>query len=263
MKIQPVTLNQLKEKYIHPSIYFFRAIELRTLFEVGDENEFRNPALDLGCGDGFISSILFDEIFYVGLDNGEGKDVEIAIQKNRYKKVILESAENISLAKDSLEFLFSNSVLEHIPPIEAVLSEAGRILKKGGKFLFTVPSSRFGEYLYLSNALNLLGLNFLAKKYAAKRNELLNHYHCYGHEEWIRRLKCHGIKVISYRYYLSKKALMLWDKMALQCFLGRAIGRNVEKSVGEKYKSQIENLVSNDTVKGDLGACVLILGKKI
>ena len=263
MKIQAVTLNQIKQRYTHPSIYFFRAVELRVLYEVCKDFLFHNPALDLGCGDGFIASALFDERFDFGLDNGEARDVEVAIHAKRYGKVLIESAEKISLPDANLEFMFSNCVLEHIPPIDPVLSEVSRVLKKEGKFLFTVPSPNYGDYLYLTNILKSVGMRFLSQTYANKRNELLNHYHCYDHEAWGVRLERYGMKIVSYRYYLSKQALMLWDKMALQCFSGRSIGCNFEKIVGQRYASLIERLVSSDSVSDDKGACVLIYAEKM
>ncbi len=263
MHVKSVTLEQLKKRYSHPSIYFFRAIELNAIREACPDIEFKNPALDLGCGDGFIASTLFDERFDFGLDNGEAKDVETAIHAKRYGNVLIESAEKISLPDENLEFTFSNCVLEHIPPIDPVFSEVGRVLKKGGKFLFTVPSPNYGDYLYLTNILKSVGMRFLSQSYANKRNQLLNHYHCYDHEEWRVRLKRYGMKMILYRYYLSKKALMLWDKMALQCFLGRSINGNFENFVGRRYARLIECLVSNDRVSDDQGACVLIYAEKM
>lgn len=263
MKVKTVTLEQLKQRYSHPSIYFFRAIEINAIREVCPDIELKNPALDLGCGDGFIASALFDEPFDFGLDNGEAKDVKTAIDTKRYGNVLIESAEKISLPDENLEFLFSNCVLEHIPPIDPVLSEISRVLKKGGKFIFTVPSPNYGDYLYLTNILKSVGLGFLSQYYATKRNKLLNHFHCYDHEEWKIRLKRYGIKIILHRYYLSKKALMLWDKMALQCFLGRSIGGNSEKFVSRRYAKIIEELVSNDRVSNSNGACVLIYAEKM
>ena len=262
MKVRQVALNTLKAYYAHPCVFFFRTLELQAIYNVCHDLEFNNPTLDVGCGDGFITSVLFDERFTFGIDNGEAHHVKQAIEAGRYDHVLLESAEKMSLPASSVEFVFSNSVLEHIPDLEAVLSEVSRILQPGGKFLFTVPSQHFGEYLYLTNLFARMGLGMLGKSYAVKRNRLLNHYHCYPHGEWSQRLVNYGIRLIAHRYYISRAALMLWDQMALAIFLGRAVGVNLQHKIGQKYAAKIEVAVMQDMVHDEQGACVLILGEK-
>ena len=80
MKVKNTTFNQLSKIFSHPSSALFRAIELKAIYEQVGRNVFHQPSLDLGCGDGAITKLLFDQQFTYGVDNGEADDVTIAIK---------------------------------------------------------------------------------------------------------------------------------------------------------------------------------------
>ena len=263
MKSQKTTFKQLTDLYTHPSAALFRAIELRTIYENSLEFNFVAPSLDLGCGDGKIAELVFDEPFTYGVDNGEAKDVEEAVKNGRYEKVFLESAENMSLQDSSLNFVFSNCVIEHIPNNAAVLSEVGRILKDGGYFMFTVPSHNFPNYLYLTNKFASYGLSFFSRLYKYRRNKMLNQFHCYDVDDWASRLKPYNLKVVKHKYYISKPALMMWDKLALNIFFRKFFISTAEKDSLRENFSQLETVASRDNVVDSNGAGLFILCKKI
>ena len=261
MKMRLVTLNDFKG-HSHPASKLFRAIELKTVYEECKKMDFMEPSVDIGCGDGYMSSILFDKKFTYGVDNGEAKDVQIAIKKKLYKKVLIEGAEKMSLKNSSVNFVFSNSVIEHIPDNGAVLSETSRILKKNGVFVFTSPSYLFSQYLYISNILNRIGLAFIGNWYAYKRNKMLNHYHTYSHLEWTRRLARYGLKVIKYKYYISKNCLIFWDKLALEVRIKNLFDKKAEQNVYKKCQKQIQDFYKNDIVVNNKGASLFIFAVK-
>ena len=262
MKTKKTELGQFIKLSSHPSTILFRSVELNTIYQNTRDIDFVHPTLDLGCGNGGIVKALFDESFTYGVDNGEAKDVDEAIKNKVYGKVFIESAEKMSLSNDSVGFVFSNCVIEHIPNNEAVLSEVSRILKKRGIFIFTVPSHNFTDYLYLTNKFSTFGLGFLSNFYKHKRNQMLNHFHCYSLSDWEHRLSKHGFKIIKYQYYLSRKALMLWDKMALEVFVRKVIDKNAEKKVFDKYLESMQSFYDNDTIEDDQGGGLFIACEK-
>lgn len=262
MKTKLVTVESFV-KHPHPASKLFRSIELKKVYEMTKNIEFRHPSIDIGCGDGYLSSLLFDEPFTYGIDNGEANDVDIAIKEKRYDHVLVESAEKMSLKNNSLNFAFSNSVLEHIPNIEAVLSEVSRTLTPGGDFVFTSPSDKFGDYLYVTHLFNKMKLGFLANWYSKKRNKLLNHYHVYSHTKWEKLLQSHGFKVVKYAYYIDNKTLQIWDKIVIEVLLKRRFVKNAEDEVFQKYHSLITQLYTKDNVSGAQGASLFIHSKKI
>lgn len=259
MKVKKTSIAQLKKLYKHPSAYLFRSIELKTIYQKTKGVQFKQPSLDLGSGDGKIAKILFDGQFTYGVDNGEANDYQESIKNKIYKKVLLESAEEMSLPDNSVNFVFSNSVIEHIPNNEAVLSEVSRILKKGGAFVFTSPSPFFRQYLWGSHLLKKVGFHTIGQQYSKARNDNLNHYHLYSHKEWTAKLKHHRLAVIDYGYYIPRDAMLMWDKMALQIvFSKKILRRNIEPAIAAKYDRAIKQLYDNSEPDQLQGASVFI-----
>jgi len=263
MRTRKVDIEKLFEVYDHPAAVLFRAIELNAVYEMTKDIDFKEPSLDIGCGGGVISELLFDSKFTYGVDNGEAHDVEEAVKNNRYDKVLLENAEKMSLPDESLNFAFSNSVIEHIPNNEAVLSEVSRTLKPGGYFLFTSPSRLFGKYLYFTSLFNRSGLHFLATIYENKRNRMLNHYHILDHEIYRERLAKHGIKLITYSYCGSRSTMELWDKITVLSYFGRIFKKSVNKNLTDRYKNLIKDIVEKDGINGLEGGNLLIISRKV
>jgi len=261
MKTKLVTLNDFIG-HPHPASKFFRLIELQTIYQQTKKTVFKEPSMDLGGGDGYLSSILFDKKFTYNLDNGEAKDLEVAKKFKRYKKILIESAEKMSLPSNSLNFVFSNSVIEHIPDNDAVLSEVSRTLIKGGVFVFTSPSDKFREYLWISSLLTAWGLNPLGNLYKNHRNKMLNHYHTYSHKTWIEKLKKHGLIVKKYKYYITKDNCIFWDKLAWEVRLRKLFDANAERNVYKKYKNEIIYRSAEDQVKNTEGASLFIYAVK-
>ncbi len=261
MNTKYVSLKDFKGHH-HPASKLFRTIELQNVYKNTKGIVFKKPSMDLGGGDGYLSSILFNSNFTFNVDNGEAKDLHIAKRTKRYKKILVESAEEMSLKDSSLNFIFSNSVIEHIPDNEAVLSEVSRTLKKRGAFVFTSPSHNFKNFLWLSNFLNGLGLQVLGNLYLENRNKMLNHYHTYSHASWTKRLKKYGMVVKKYDYYISKETCMLWDKIAWEVRLRAFFDKNAQNHVYAKYKKRIETAIAKDQVKGTDGASLFIYAVK-
>lgn len=262
MKTKLVEPKDFKENR-HPGNILFRSIELKNTYDITKSFDFKGPSLDLGCGDGYTTQILFNEKFDYGLDNGEVKNVYLAIKKKRYHKVLIEGAEKMSLPSDSLNFIFSNSVIEHISDLNSVLSEISRVLKKNGLFLFTVPSNNFTKYLFLSNKLRTVKLTFLSKIYENKRNKALNHYHLYSLRKWKTLLSEHKLKILKCKFCVSKKTLMFWDRIVLETYLRKIVDKNAIENMNLKYWTKIQNMYLKDHVKNDDGANLLILCRKI
>lgn len=262
-KVRPTTIQDLLKAFDHPSSALFRAIELRQIYEGCKGIEFKTPSLDIGSGDGKIAEILFDNKFTYGVDNGEANDYQIAIDKNRYGKVLLESAEKMSLPAKSVKFVFSNSVLEHIPDIDAVLRETSRVLVDGGYFVFTTPTKYFKKYISLSKILDVIGLNIINRLYSDFRNKALNHYHLHEHQFYTEKLPQYGLKVVNYSYAVSEETLKAWDLMALKIKLFKLLGVNIETKLKEQETARITNLYNKDKVNKLEGANLLIISQKV
>lgn len=195
---------KIENFYKHPAIIFYRQIETECIKRVMKGRKIKSPSLDLGCGDGKITNYLFGKVFDYGLDIDEVGDVKIARKNKIYKKILIEDATKISLKDNSLNFIFSNSVIEHIPDIDKVLGEVSRTMKKNGYFLMSVPTDNFKKNLFFSNPI-----------YSYFRNKMLNHHHLYNHKKWEKLLKKNNLKIVKYEYCITKDQLRYWDFLAL------------------------------------------------
>jgi ubiquinone/menaquinone biosynthesis C-methylase UbiE len=89
--------------------------------------------LDFGCGDGRI----VDEYRSAGLQ-AFGADV-ILPKKGPYLRLIPTDNYRLPFDDDTFDFVYSNSVLEHVRDLDSALLEVRRVLKPGGASLHLFP----------------------------------------------------------------------------------------------------------------------------
>jgi len=106
----------------------------------------------------------------------------------------------------------SNSVLEHIASIDQVLEAVWRMLRPGGRFIFTVPTEAFTTSLILPFG-----------RYRAWRNRQLNHLNLWPLDTWIECLNAARFRVEEVRTYLRPGLVRAWDAMELaqQVWIGQ------------------------------------------
>lgn len=250
----------ISKEFSHPATALWRSIEVRHLEEAIKKYNTVLPMLDLGCAEGKIGSILFKERCLFGLDNCW--DLIKQNQKtDTYKALVLADACQMPFGDGSFSCIFSNSVIEHIPDLQALMAEVARVLKKGGLFIFTVPSNKFGQFLFFHVLFKKLGLNSLAGWYSKKRNSRLNHFHCHSHNVWQEKLNGKGFRLLEYAYYMPKKAVMLWDFLATAFFMVDKIQlcSLLEKKITLKLRPIFEKYLNQDC---GLGGGLLIIAVK-
>lgn len=130
-------------KYDKPSHSFWRAQELSLFWR--HRQILTSPVADFGCGDGSFAFALGQPITY-GIDQ-DPEALGVARQFSIYKSLIESEETRIPLENKTVATLMSNSVLEHVSDLPSILGELRRILVPGGKFLFSVPVSRFADHL--------------------------------------------------------------------------------------------------------------------
>ncbi|RIK51146.1 MAG: methyltransferase type 11, partial [Chloroflexi bacterium] len=108
-----------------------------------------SPVYDVGCGDGHFASLTFDRKLDVGLDPWRFSMKE-AKKYNAYKSLVEADGAQTPFPSNHFASGLSNSVLEHIPHIDAVLAETARILRPGAPFYFCVPNPRYFSALSLT-----------------------------------------------------------------------------------------------------------------
>ncbi len=271
-------LTRLLEAYwFAPPVALWRSVELRTLAC----ESFLRPILDLGCGDGLIASVLFDgeAPLEAGFDPW-WEQLRQGAASGRYVSVQQAYGNAMPYRSGSFGTVFSNSVLEHIPDVEPVLQESGRVLRPGGRFITTVPSDAFRRLLSGYRNCAAVGDFDGAELYAQHIDERLEHYHYHSPQEWAALLERAGIRLLAARYYLPASVAAMWDKsnadfgiteprrplyhwlasprlrwLGFQPFLRREVVRRLSRSWRRAYEM--------DVPEGGVGAGLLVVGEKV
>src|SRR5215210_28843 len=96
--------------------------------------------LDLGCGAGrFVAALREAGADPVGVELAEG-----ALERARRNVPgadlrLLDAGGSVPLGHGDVDLVWCSEVLEHVPDTVALLTEARRVLKRGGRLLVTVP----------------------------------------------------------------------------------------------------------------------------
>ena len=208
----PAPMFQVLLEQQGPSLGLWRAAEVAALREHG----FHRPVLDLGCGDGLVTSLVLRPV-EVGVDP-DGTALARAARLGIYHRLIARPLETAGLPAEAFATVISNSVLEHVADVDALLAAVARVLRPGGCLIFTAPTEAFSRWLLLPLA-----------GYAARRNRALAHRNLWPVERWAAHLEAAGLEIESTRSYLRSGLVTAWDalEVAQQVRIGgqRALGR--------------------------------------
>jgi SAM-dependent methyltransferase len=164
------------------------------------------PILDVGCGDGHFATVAFDQQLDVGMDPWGGP-IREAAGRGAYRSLVQADGGQTPFPDGYFGSAVSNSVLEHIPHIEAVVQETARVLKPGAPFVFCVPNHTFLASLSIGRGLDRLGLRRLGDAYRHFFNRISRHYHSDPPEIWQRRLEEAGFCLERWWHYYSPAAM--------------------------------------------------------
>ena len=269
---------------IQPATALWRAVEIAEVLKAGFPN---GQGLDIGCGDGALTGLILKYLAHkpdmIGLDYDPG-EVNIAERRGVYQSCICSSADDIPLEDNSQDFVFSNSVLEHLTNLEGTMAEVGRVLKPGGIFLATVPAPPFRSLLRAGRR-----TGEAREAYVNKMDSRLAHHNYLGRSEWAAILERNGMVLESAKDYLNEAQVQRWETLSnmtagmLQRFGAsnallyrlQRLSRSDDKSAGgvldasepAKWSRAWAKVVAGSVLDGASddgaeGACLLIRGVK-
>ncbi len=198
LRLDAATYRLLFER-LGPSLAIWRAAEVAALREQTEQG-LSEPVLDLGCGDGLVTSLALAHVM-IALDPDRHALAKAALLGvyERFEACLIQDA---PVENGSVGTVLSNSVLEHIEGIDDALAAVSRLLRPAGRLVFTVPSEAFGRWLVLP-----------WQPYARRRNRQLIHHNLWPTAEWARRLARAGLQLVHTRPYLRRRLVAYWDAM--------------------------------------------------
>ncbi|HEX6966507.1 MAG TPA: class I SAM-dependent methyltransferase [Gemmatimonadaceae bacterium] len=190
-----------------PSLGLWRAAEVAVLRVV----TYEPPILDLGCGDGATVSHVLTRVAF-GVDP-DARALARAARRGIYEQLLPVRVEALPLRAGSMGTVLSNSVLEHIPRVDTVLQAVHRLLRPGGRLVFTAPTDVFGASLTVP-----IGA------YTRWRNRSYGHVNLWPLRRWRAHLEHAGLEIEYTRSYLRSALVRIWDALDLaqQLRAGRA-----------------------------------------
>jgi ubiquinone/menaquinone biosynthesis C-methylase UbiE len=214
------------------ALALWRAQEAAIIFEGYKEFEeeynkigspFRTPLLDVGCGFGEFAGVFFESQVEVGIDISLD-DLVLAKRTKKYKKLQAADARRLPFEDNSFRTVLSMSVLEHIPKVQQSMAEIYRVLKPGGLFIYTVPTTVLNESLFYPRFFSSLGLRGLSEWYLRSYHKVFKHENIVAPEVWIQMTQSAGFQVLETQGTFSRRLVEIFD-LALPTALPSQISR--------------------------------------
>jgi len=176
-------LRMALRAHLHqPAIGLWRATEFVMLRDLA----FPGPVLDFGCGTGEVArSVLRSHWPIDGLEL-VATEARVASASDTYRFVMQGSGVEAPVTSNVYGAVYSHSVLEHIPDDLGAVREVARVLRPGGRFVFTVPAPAFASRIMREHGEKTLELV----------NRRLGHYHYRSIDEWVECLDKIGLDVV-------------------------------------------------------------------
>jgi SAM-dependent methyltransferase len=238
-------LEQLLVLYpFQPATAFWRWFEMQALFmaqlPVG-------LGVDLGCGDGRLTKLMLARIpewYLVGVDPDPA---EVALARNQriYERLYCSAGDKIPEPDGSFDFVFSNSVLEHIPNVTPVLREARRLLKSEGTLVVTVPSAELHACLRGRPLPWRLLFPETRQEYLREFDTRTAHHYYWSDAVWQERLHEAGFARVEIKAYLNEAAVARFESIAnhtsgvlFKLFAGKKRPIEIQRTLGLRKDNQ-------------------------
>jgi SAM-dependent methyltransferase len=184
-----------------PSFVLARSVEWAEIYK--NRDRLRLPLLDLGCGTGEVSHLMYGEQRITGVDIDD-----VALQK---AKVYLPDAVHgdarcLPFQEESFNSITSICVMEHLPEIDCCLSEIARVLRPGGMLLATVPSHEWKGMFFWNRFFSAIGLRGLGRRLADAYDQKLIHLNLLAEKEWSEKLGQVGLQLERIDPWLTRRA---------------------------------------------------------
>ncbi len=187
--------------------------------------------LDLACGDGKFADVLLKpfDLHLIGCDFNPNV-VSEASKTGIYKDVIVGDARQLPFETDYFSNIFSNCAFEHFDDIDIVLKEIFRVLRPGGKLIFTAVTDKFIKWQPFIKIGMLFGFLEHIKEIQKKHIELHNLVNIYSADGWANLLRKNNFNIEYAEEYISwlpTYVFLVFDQLWHY--------NHGEMSLGEKY----------------------------
>jgi len=263
--------NDFLTKYLASApiaLALVRAMECRLMNSI----PFSNPILDLGCGDGLFSSILFKDKTYIdsAIDIDES-EVDLSYKRGVYRDIKVADAADLPYDEHSFKYVLANDLFAHLSEPRLALNETWRVLQPGGFLCFSVPAFVPGfHFKVISDFIGKMASQNLIKLFNHNISAYFRLNSMLKYRQWSKLLSECGFKIIYHKKYASLSAVCIQIITSFYLCRGaaykKAIGRYIpfpqlhEKIITPVTSWFLKSFYDNDSYEGE--NC-LILAKKL
>ena len=204
--------------------------EINRLVALETVGKNHGPVLDVGCGDGFWWTMRSDNREIYGIDISAR---EIAQASTRIHAELADVSKETPFSGTKFGEVIGNCSLEHVPDIDAALSNLRRAAADDARLLMFVPTPRWA-YQGRTQRLLLKHAPRVAMALSGAFNGFFQHWHLYDHKVWRRLLEQHGWRVTATYGLGSARSEFLF-----RAFLPPAFVQFLAKSITGFYPAKL------------------------
>lgn len=240
--------------------------------------DIKSPSLEIGIGDGYLSSLIFENK-KEKLSLGSDMIYETILSAKKYdhfEKLAIFDAEEIPLPDNCVNTVIMNNLMHHLPSRKKTLAEVERILLPGGIFIFIDNLYGWIEYTFDSRLLRLCHLGFIATKWERFKMHLFAQKLLKTPEYWNEAVRGTKMEVVLNRGFVSGRAMTIASIFEyLNLLQGQPTRESMRlllqwlpggKNIQDKINIIIEYLIINDNKlmqdKDAAGAYLFVVLKK-
>jgi SAM-dependent methyltransferase len=169
------------------------------------------PILEIGIGDGYFSHLLFESkktrVLY-GADLIYGV-LKSARQYQHFDHHVIMDALETPFPDNFFGTVMMNNLIHHLPNRAATLREAFRILRKGGRLIFTDNTIGWGTFTWEQRALRAMKMDGSADRVLKFKLHLFAQNLLADEHFYDRQAEEMGFRVIRKVNFISKRAMYL------------------------------------------------------
>jgi SAM-dependent methyltransferase len=213
--------------------------EINRLVALETVGKHRGPVLDVGCGDGFWWTMKDDNREVYGIDISAR---EIAQAQKRITAELADVSREPPFAGTKFGEVIGNCSLEHVPDIDAALSNLRRAATDDARLLMFVPTPRWAYQGRMQGAL-LRRAPRVAMAIAGALNGFFQHWHLYDEKVWRRLLEQHGWRVRATYGLGSARSEFLF-----RLFMPPAFAQFLAKSITGFYPAKLARFLPDAAI---------------